>query len=227
MLSERQKIDLIAQITLDINKVKDIDILLERILTNVRKFSNADAGSIYLKEGDELKFSYTQNETLQQRLDHGKKLIFNTFSIPIDDNSIAGYAAKERKVLNIPDVYNMNNGQSYTWDSHFDILSDYRTRSMLTVPMTDQRGDLLGVMQVINARDEQGEVIPFAQSDEPLILHLATTAALSVDRAQMTRDIILRMISMAELRDPKETSSKNGRKERAGYLSKLRDRRIH
>ena len=78
---------------------------------------------------------------------------------------------------------------------------------MLTVPMTDQRGDLLGVMQVINARDDGGEVIPFAQSDEPLIRHLATTAALSVDRAQMTRDIILRMISMAELRDPKETSS--------------------
>jgi response regulator RpfG family c-di-GMP phosphodiesterase len=207
MLSEREKIDLIAQITLDINKVKDIDILLERILTNVRKFSNADAGSIYLKEGNELKFSYTQNETLQQRLDRGKKLIFNTYSIPIDDNSIAGYAAKERKVLNIPDVYNMNNGQPYTWDSHFDILSDYRTRSMLTVPMTDQREDLLGVMQVINARDNRGEVIPFAQSDEPLIQHLAMTAALSVDRAQMTRDIILRMISMAELRDPKETSS--------------------
>jgi HD-GYP domain-containing protein (c-di-GMP phosphodiesterase class II) len=206
MLTEKEKIDLIARITLDINEVKDVDLLLERILTNVRKFSSADAGSIYLKEGDELKFSYTQNDTLQQRLALGKKLIYNTFSIPINKNSIAGYAAKERKVLNIPDVYKTNNGQPYAWDSHFDELSDYRTRSMLTVPMTDQRGDLLGVMQIINAQNDQGEVIPFAKSDEPLIVHFAATAALSVDRALMTRDIILRMISMAELRDPQETS---------------------
>ena len=85
MLSEREKIDLIAQITLDINKVKDIDILLERILTNVRKFSNADAGSIYLKEGDELKFSYTQNETLQQRLGRGKKLIYNMWKLFLEE----------------------------------------------------------------------------------------------------------------------------------------------
>jgi HD-GYP domain-containing protein (c-di-GMP phosphodiesterase class II) len=206
MLTEREKIDLIARITLDINEVKDVDLLLERILTNVRRFSSADAGSIYLKEGDELKFSYTQNDTLQQRLAFGKKLIYNTFSVPINRNSIAGYAAKERKLLNIPDVYKINNGQPYTWDSHFDQLSDYRTRSILTVPMTDQRGDLLGVMQIINAQNDQGEVIPFAKSDEPLIVHFAATAALSVDRALMTRDIILRMISMAELRDPQETS---------------------
>ena len=67
MLSEREKIDLITQISLDINEAKDIDLLLEKILTNVRKFFNADAGSIYLKQDDELKFSYAQNNTLQKR----------------------------------------------------------------------------------------------------------------------------------------------------------------
>ncbi|MBU2498562.1 MAG: phosphohydrolase, partial [Proteobacteria bacterium] len=64
MLSEREKIDLITQISLDLNEAKDIDHLLERILTNVRKFYSADAGSIYLRDGDNLKFSYTQNDTL-------------------------------------------------------------------------------------------------------------------------------------------------------------------
>ena len=83
MMSEKEKIDLITQISLDINQVKDIDLLLERILTNVRKFLNADAGSIYLRQGEELKFSYSQNDTLQKRLPPGKKLIYNTFSIPI------------------------------------------------------------------------------------------------------------------------------------------------
>ena len=207
MLSEKEKIDLITQISLDINEVKDIDLLLERILTHVRTFFNADAGSIYLKEGDELKFSYTQNDTLQKRMNPEKKLVYNTFSVPINKNSIAGYVAKKRKVVNIPDVYRMNNTLRYAFDSHFDEISNYKTRSMLTVPMTNQHGDLLGVMQIINAQDDEGNIIPFSPSDEPLITHFATSAALSVDRAQITRNIILRMISMAELRDPKETGA--------------------
>jgi len=93
MLSEKEKIDLITQISLDINQVKDVDILLERILTNARKFFNANAGSIYLKDGDELKFSYTQNDTLQSRLGPKKKLIYSTFSLPCNNMSIAGYVA--------------------------------------------------------------------------------------------------------------------------------------
>ena len=73
MMNEKEKIDLLTRISLDINEVKDIDILLERILTNVRLFFNADAGSIYLKENDDLKFSYSQNDTLQKREDNGRK----------------------------------------------------------------------------------------------------------------------------------------------------------
>jgi HD-GYP domain-containing protein (c-di-GMP phosphodiesterase class II) len=207
MLSEKEKIDLITQISLEINEVKDLDILLERILTHVRRFFNADAGSIYQKQGDELKFSYTQNDTLQKRLGPERKLIYNTFFVPINNQSIAGYVARNRQIVNIPDAYKMSGLEPYTFDSNFDNISDYRTCSILTVPMTNQRGDVLGVMQIINARDDQGDIIPFSSSDESLIKHFATSAALAVERAQMTRNIIMRMISMAELRDPKETGA--------------------
>jgi HD-GYP domain-containing protein (c-di-GMP phosphodiesterase class II) len=207
MLSEKEKIDLITQISLEINEVKDLDILLERILTHVRRFFNADAGSIYQKQGDELKFSYTQNDTLQKRLGPDRKLIYNTFFVPINNQSIAGYVARNRQIVNIPDAYKMSGLEPYTFDSNFDNISDYRTCSILTVPMTNQRGDVLGVMQIINARDDQGDIIPFSSSDESLIKHFATSAALAVERAQMTRNIIMRMISMAELRDPKETGA--------------------
>jgi len=205
MLSEKEKFELITQISLDLNEVKDIDLLLDRILTNAQKFFNADAGSIYLTAGDELKFSYTQNNTLQKRLKRGRKLFFNTFTIPINNHSIAGFVAKNLKTVNIPDVYELPSVVPYTFDSYFDKRAKYRTQSMLTVPMTNQRKDLLGVMQIINALDDGGNVIPFSPSDESLISHFATTAALALARAQMTRNIILRMISMAELRDPKET----------------------
>jgi response regulator RpfG family c-di-GMP phosphodiesterase len=205
MLSEKEKFDLITQISLDLNEVKDIDLLLDRILTNARKFFNADAGSIYLTAGDELKFSFTQNNTLQKRFKRRRKLFFNTFTIPINNQSIAGFVAKNLRPVNISDVYELPSTVPYTFDSYFDKRAKYRTRSMLTVPMTNQRKELLGVMQIINALDDEGNVIPFSPSDESLISHFATTAALALARAQMTRNIILRMISMAELRDPKET----------------------
>lgn len=207
MLNEREKLQLITRIGLDINEVKDIDLLLERILTSVRAVFNADAGSIYLKSGENLEFSYTQNETLSRRLGQGRKLIYSTFTMPINDNSIAGYVANHNRAVNIPDVYTLEESTPYSFDSAFDELSDYRTRSMLTVPMTNQRGEVLGVMQVINSMDDNGTPIPFEQSDETLIRHFATSAALAVERARMTRDIILRMISMAELRDPRETGA--------------------
>lgn len=207
MLSETEKLELITQIVLDINEVKDIDLLLERILSSVRRVFNADAGSIYLKEGNDLKFSYTQNDTLQARLSPGRKLIYRSFSIPVNDHSIAGYVANHNVVVNIPDVYLLDESGPHTFDAKFDELSRYRTCSMLTVPMTNQRGDVLGVMQVINALDQNARPIPFGPSDEVLMRHFATSAALAVERARMTRDIILRMISMAELRDPKETGA--------------------
>jgi response regulator RpfG family c-di-GMP phosphodiesterase len=205
MMTEKEKMDLITRISLDINEVKDLDILLEKILTNVRKFFNADAGSIYLREGANLKFSYSQNNTLQKRLAPGRKLIYNTFSIPINNKSVAGYVAEKRETVAIPDVYELDESVPYKFDSHFDRISDYKTQSVLTVPITNQRHDVLGVMQVINHQDDKGEVIPFSASDEPLIKHFATSAGLAVERAQTTRNILLRMISMAELRDPKET----------------------
>lgn len=207
MLSEKEKIELITQISIDLSEVKDIDLLLDRILSNARRFFNADAGSIYLREGDQLRFSNTQNTTLQRSLRRGKKLLFTTFTIPISNSSIAGFVAQNRVPVNIPDVYELNPSVPYTFDSDFDKLAHYKTRSMLTVPMTNQRGDLLGVMQMINAQNDQGKIIPFSLEDEPLIGHFATSAALAVERAQMTRNIILRMISMAELRDPTETGA--------------------
>ena len=207
MLSEKEKIDLITQISFDINEVNDLDMLLERILTHVRRFFNADAGSIYLKQGDKLKFSYTQNNTLQQRMGENRKLIYNTFFVPISNYSISGHVAKNCQVINIPDVYNMSGSEPYKFDSDFDRISDYRTTSMLTVPMTNQQSKVLGVMQIINALDENGNIIPFSRSDESLIKHFATSAALAIERTQMTRNVLMRMISMAEMRDPSETGA--------------------
>ncbi|MEK6590865.1 MAG: HD domain-containing phosphohydrolase [Nitrospinota bacterium] len=207
MLNEKQKLEQIINLGLEVAQVKDVDLLLERILTEARTLVNADAGSIYIKENNKLMFSYTQNETMQQKLPPGHKLIYSTFSIPINDKSIAGYTAHTGKTLNIENVYTLPEGVPYSFDKHYDEASGYRTQSMLTFPLKTHRGDIIGVLQLINAQDKNKNVIPFNKEDEPLIMHFANNAAIAVERAQMTRVIILRMIRMAELRDPKETGA--------------------
>jgi HD-GYP domain-containing protein (c-di-GMP phosphodiesterase class II) len=207
MLSEKQKLTKIINLSIELTQVKDIDVLLERILKEARKLVHADAGSIYIKEGGMLEFSYTQNDTLQKRLPPGKKLIFSTFSVPINSQSIAGYVAVTGRMLNIPDAYTLRPGLPYSFNKSFDDRSGYRTQSMLTFPLKTNRGDTVGVLQLINGKDGRGRVVPFAKKDEPLIMHFANTAAVAIERARMTRAMILRMIKMAELRDPKETGA--------------------
>ncbi len=88
-----------------------------------------------------------------------------------------------------------------------DKISGYETHSMLTVQLQNNRGESVGVLQLINAQDEKGNIIPFSDQDETLIKPFAVYAAVAIERAQLTRTTILRMISMAELRDPKETGA--------------------
>ena len=97
MLSEKQKLDSLMVLGIELNRILDLDILLERVLTRARQFVNADAGSIYIREGNRLNVAHSQNATLQKQLPDGEKLIFSTFSIPIDEMSIAGFAAAHGK----------------------------------------------------------------------------------------------------------------------------------
>jgi HD-GYP domain-containing protein (c-di-GMP phosphodiesterase class II) len=207
MLSEKEKLNALTTLGIDLNRVQDLDILMERILTEARRFVNADAGSIYIRDNNLLRFSYTQNDTLQRRLQPGEKLIYTTFSIPINDKSIAGYVAATAKSLNIPDVYIIDPSRPYHFSKAFDKTSRYTSQSVLAIPLKNHGGDILGILQVINALDDAKQVIRFSQNDEKMMTHFASIAAVALERAQMTRAILLRMIKMAELRDPKETGA--------------------
>ncbi len=205
MLSHAQKLNRLVEFGLEISNVADLDLLLEKVLSEARSLFNADAGSIYIKENDRLRFTISQNETLRRRLAPGKKLIYTSFTLPIDNNSIAGYVANNDQTLNIPDVYKLDEQLPFSFNPEFDRLSGYHTQSMLTIPMKNARNQIVGVLQLINAQDDDGKIVPFDREDEPIVKHFAIYAANAIERAQMTRDTIERMIRMAELRDPKET----------------------
>ena len=205
MLSEREKLDSLTRLGIELSRINDLDILLERVLTRARQFVNADAGSIYVRQNEWLNFAYTQNDTLQRKLPKGEKLVYSTFRIPINTKSIAGYVAATGKALNIPDVYKLNATLPYRFSQHFDEAVGYQTRTVLTVPLENSNLQILGILQIINAQDEQGHIIRFTERDERMMYHFAAVAAVALERAQMTRALILRMIRMAEMRDPRET----------------------
>ena len=205
MRQEVEKLKEIIELDSDLQTTQDMDILLEKILYESRKIVNADAGTIYLTKGKELVFSYTQNATKAKTLEPGQKLVYSIFTVEINNKSISGYVANNRKILNIPDVYDLPENVPYSHNASYDKASKYKTVSILTIPLLTNLGELLGVIQMINAMDPKGRVIPFTSDDELYINHFANNASMALQRAQLTRQLLLRMISMAELRDPKET----------------------
>lgn len=190
-----------------ISHINDIDSLLERVLFEVRKITNADAGTIYLVKKDKLVFEHVQNDTLIENNKSSIKYLYKNQEIPINNNSISGYVAKNRKPLVIENVYDIGGHAPYSFNPSFDNSASYQTQSLLTVPLITINNKVIGVIQIINAKDGNYNIIPFSEYDEYLLSLFANRAAIAIERAKITREIILRMIKIAELRDPEETAS--------------------
>lgn len=205
MKDYNQTLQQLLNFGLDISQIKDIDFLLEKILTEARSFTNCDAGTIYIKDATILASRYSQNDTINPQSGTHRKSVYSNIIIRVDNTSIAGYVATTGTQLNIPDVYQLDGKLPYSFNRSYDDMTGYRTVSQLVLPLTSMRGETVGVLQLINAKNSQGEVIPFDSNDESGISYFAVTAANAIERAKMTREIILRMNRMAELRDPKET----------------------
>ena len=205
MGNQEEKLRKIIELGFELSQIKDIDLLFEKILFEARGLTNCDAGSIYFREQDMLIFQYAQNDTLQQQLLPGKKLPYASFNVPIDSNSIAGYVAAHGSILNIADVDELGTIYPFSFNRSYDDIAGYRTCSLLTIPLKNFRGTVIGILQLINATDRHGKIIPFAVDDEEIITYFANNVANAIVHAKMTREIILRMNKMAEMRDPHET----------------------
>lgn len=222
VISDSDKLKLLIELDAEINKIQDEDLLQEEILKGARYATNADAGSIYLVVGDHLHIRYSQNQTLQQRLPPGEKLMYSIFSFPINNKTISGYAAQTGELVNIPDAYQIPGDRPYSFNPQFDKLSQYHTSSILAIPLKINTGRVVGVLQIINAKTPEGEIRPFNSDDELVVSHYASSATMALQRAQLTRTIILRMIKMAEYRDPKETGPHVNRV--AGFSTEIYER---
>ncbi|HYX69860.1 MAG TPA: HD domain-containing phosphohydrolase [Terriglobales bacterium] len=191
--------------------------LLEAILTKCRDITNADAGSLYLVEPIEheaetpeerpqqefetgsltlkhaephkrLRFKLTQNDSVE--------VPFREFVMEISDKSIAGYVALTGDAVNLEDAYHPPEGVPYSFNRKWDEDSGYRTKSMLAVPMRNQKDEVVGVVQLINAKRERegkldsiqavvDKVLPFTQRQQEIVTSLASQAAVAFENSQL------------------------------------------
>jgi HD-GYP domain-containing protein (c-di-GMP phosphodiesterase class II) len=194
---------------------QNLDRLLDLILRLGRELLSAEAGSIYLVQGDEtpeLLFAHTQNAKLS--------LPFHRFKMPINPSTLAGWVADTGQTLNLEDVYALPAGSPYQFSDAFDKQAGYRTQSMLVVPMQDTEGRMLGVLQFINRVDTetvQPKVVPFLKEHQDLATSLAGQAGVAVRNAQLREEIevlfegfVNASVTAIEARDP-VTSGHSGR----------------
>jgi HD-GYP domain-containing protein (c-di-GMP phosphodiesterase class II) len=205
------------RIGIALSRERDLNHLLSLILTESRLFTNAEAGSLYVKEGGQLRFAVSQNDLLDARrkLETRKKGAppepgagaFKGFYVSLDKSSLAGYVGVTGKVVNLTDAYKIPSSREYRFNRSFDEKNDYRTRSMLMVPLKDVSGSVVGVLQLINARKGK-KIVPFHRSFENLLLSLASQAAIAIKNTLLTQelkdaylDTIFRLAVAAEYKD--------------------------
>ena len=213
MSNRSPRFEKLLKISHKLNYTDDLDSVLERILTEARSLTESEAGTIYLRDGDELVFEHTQNDLLfTSNLDNKNNYLSQR--IPVTDSSIAGFVALnslkgdgQDTVLNFPDVYDLSDTYPFHFDKSFDTGNDYRTKSILATSVDNVNGENIGVIQLINKKGNRKQNIQFDKDDETVLSSFADLAAVHIERARITKEMILRMIKMAELRDPKETGA--------------------
>jgi HD-GYP domain-containing protein (c-di-GMP phosphodiesterase class II) len=196
-----------------LSSVHDLEKLLDLILKEARRLTRADAGTLYLVKDHKLIFKVSQCQSLIDRLgEESMRRMYQAYEMPISRESIAGYAALTKKILNIPDVKDIPREAFYHYNPAWDERAKYSSQSMMVVPMLNREDEVVGVLQLINALRD-GRVVPFLPEYEKLTSSLASQAAVAIENAELTEDLkqahletIFRLGVAAEYRD-KETAN--------------------
>jgi HD-GYP domain-containing protein (c-di-GMP phosphodiesterase class II)/ribonuclease BN (tRNA processing enzyme) len=190
-LISEDKFQEIMKINLALSSETNRDVLLEKILTLIRKLTFADAGTLYLKskDGSKLDFKVVQNDSLNINIGGTKKnLDWESLPFVLEDGSfnnqmVAIICANEKRIINIKDVYKTTK-YVFKGTKEFDKTTGYRSKSMLVIPLINHEDEVIGVLQLINKIDKH-KIIDYNKSDEKIIKSLASQAAMSLTNTQL------------------------------------------
>lgn len=225
---KEERIAALNRIGIALSAERDLEKLLEKILTESRRFTRSEAGSLYLVEdepdGRRLRFKLAQNDAV--------RFAFQERTMPVDDTSLAGFVASHGDPLVLDDAYAIPEGAPYRHNDSFDVAHGFRTRALLVVPMKDHQGVLVGVLQLMNRHGEApGTFEPFPADLVPLLLSLATQAAVCLKANQLTasirklfEDFARAAIVAVEQRDPTTAGHSNRVADLTTALARIVDR---
>jgi HD-GYP domain-containing protein (c-di-GMP phosphodiesterase class II) len=192
-----QRLEQLNAIGASLSAERDINRLLETILTAAKSITRADGGTLYrITEDRTLRFEILRTTSLKYYLggSTGNAVPFYPIHLIGEDGKpnhsmVAAYAALTGKTVNIADAYTAD-GFDFTGTRNFDKKTGYRSKSFLTVPMANHENEIIGVLQLINATDPKtGEVLPFSDSDQRLAESLASQAAIALTNRMLINQL--------------------------------------
>jgi HD-GYP domain-containing protein (c-di-GMP phosphodiesterase class II) len=190
-----QRLEQLNQIGASLSAERDINRLLEAILTAAKSITGADGGTLYrLTEEKTLRFEIVRTSSLKYYLggSSGNPVPFYPIQLYKDGtpnhSMIAAHAALTGKTVNIADAYTAE-GFDFSGTRAFDAKTGYRSKSFLTVPMRNHERETIGVLQLINAHDPSGEIVAFSASDQRLAESLASQAAIALTNRMLINQL--------------------------------------
>ncbi|MBE0473747.1 HD family phosphohydrolase [Rhodoferax sp.] len=216
-----------------LSKERDISRLLESILLAAKGITHADGGTIYSKDanGDRLRFEILRTDSLKiamggsaaEPMQFPDLPLINAAGAP-NDALVAAYAAIHRVTVNIEDAYT-DPDFDFSGTREFDQNTGYRSQSFLTVPMCNQDGDVIGVLQLLNAMAPgSAEVRPFSKADQQLVESLASQAAIALSNRLLIKqleDLFESFISLINLAIDEKSPYTGGHCQRVPTLTMM------
>lgn len=184
----QEQINRLTEIGIALSSELNLDVLLEKALRYARALTTADAGTLYLLSDGALHFKIMQNESLDVFMGGRGQPPVNLDPVALDNTNVSAYAALLGKTVCIDNVYE-SEAFDFSGPRRYDTMTGYRSRSMLVVPMKDHHGEIIGVLQLLNATDRDShEVVGFDGASVNLTEALASQVAVAVTNASLIKE---------------------------------------
>ena len=216
----------ILDIAVKLTGTRDYAELLDDVLDDAMQITNCDAGTLYLMKKGKLEFMIVRNNAMNVNLGGNGEPIENFPPVVLDEKYVAAYSAINKKVVNVENVYE---DTSFDWQGprKYDSMTGYHTQSMLVVPLLEHDGDVIGVLQLLNAKADSGETIAFDSSCENIVFSIASETAISVSNMLMIKqlgDLLQSFVaSVTTAIDARTPYNANHTKNVARYCSEFAD----
>ena len=195
-MNESGRLKVVLDISIALSAEKDRNKLFNMIISKSMEITGCDAGTLYVLDGGNLRFRIMK--TLSQNVDRGGD--GEPIDIPpvkMTETNICAYSAIHKEVMNIPDVYDTDRFD-FTGPKNYDAMTGYHTGSMMAVPLVDADSRVVGVLQLINALDDAGSIIPFDDENEEIVMALSSQAAIAISNMRYRDELQEQMWSFTE-----------------------------